>query len=436
MSCCLVTKWSQTLTLIQYSAIYRSMMTSISREQLPGPVNRYIGEMERLVSVVQELSLARTLDAVTAIVRRAAREITGAEGAAFILREGDLCYYIDEDAIGPLWKGKKFSMKTCVSGWVMLNKQSVFIEDIYSDPRVPVDAYRPTFVKSLAMIPIRTDSPIGAIGAYWARNHCASADEMRLLQALADTTSVVMENIRVHSELEDRVRERTAELESANKEMEAFSYAVSHDLRAPLRAVRGFVEALQEDCQDQLNPFGKDYLNRIAKSAGRMDNLIEDLLSLSQKSRALVTREQIDFSQLAREVMAELRILSPERQVAVRIADGVSGNADLHLILAVFDNLFSNAWKFTSKRENAEIEFGVERTENGPAYFVRDNGAGFDMAEVENLFTPFHRLHSDEQFKGTGVGLATVYRIIQKHGGRIWPKAERGKGATFYFTLS
>ncbi len=402
---------------------------------MSGTTRDYAREMERLVTVVQELSLARNLENVTAIVRRAAREITGADGAAFVLREENLCYYVDEDAIGPLWKGKKFPMETCISGWVMLNKMPTFIENIYTDSRIPIDAYRPTFVKSLAMMPIRVAAPIGAIGTYWASNHCATENELKLLQALADTTSVVMENIRIHSELENRVKERTAELESANKELESFSYAVSHDLRAPLRAVRGFVDALQEDCAGQLDQTAKDYLDRIARSGRRMDNLIEDLLSLSQKSRAQVKREHIDLSVMAREIISELQVASPGRQVQIKIATDVLAFADINLMRAALENLLANAWKYSSKRESAVIEFGRMETDKGPAYFVKDNGAGFDMADVEKLFTPFHRLHSDEQFKGTGVGLATVQRIIQKHGGSIWPEAERDKGATFYFTL-
>lgn len=412
------------------------LMTSSSHNDVSDQsVHDYVRGMERLVTVVQELSLARNLNTVTEIVRHAAREITGADGAAFVLRENDLCFYVDEDAIGPLWKGRKFPMEICISGWVMLNKQPAFIEDIYSDSRIPADAYRPTFVRSLAMVPIRTSSPIGAIGAYWAKNYRATEKEIKLLQALADSTSVVMENIRIHAELEERVRKRTEELESANKELEAFSYAVSHDMRAPLRGVRGFVEALQEDCAGQLDACGKDYLDRIARSATRMDHLIEDLLVLSQRSRAPVQREQLNLTKLARDLAAELKALSPQREGTFKIADSVFAQADFHLMHAVLENLFSNAWKFTSRNEHPIIEFGTEETENGLAYFVRDNGAGFDMANAEKLFTPFHRLHSDEEFKGTGVGLATVQRIIQKHGGRIWPKAERDKGATFYFTL-
>src|SRR5215216_2626800 len=165
-------------------------------------------QMSRLVSAVQELSLARNLATITDVVRRAARELTGADGATFVLREGDKCHYAEENAISPLWKGQRFPLSTCISGWAMLNRQAAVIEDIYADPRIPADAYRPTFVKSLAMVPIRTEAPIGAIGNYWATRRQPTGEEVELLQALANTTAVAMENVRVYAELEQRVKER------------------------------------------------------------------------------------------------------------------------------------------------------------------------------------------------------------------------------------
>src|SRR5262245_24907567 len=177
--------------------------------------------MEGLVEVVQRLSLARDLPTVQDIVRRAARRLTGADGATFVLRDGDRCFYADEDAIAPLWKGQRFPMSACISGWAMIHRRSVAIEDIYADDRIPHDAYRPTFVKSLVMVPIRTLDPIGAIGNYWAQQHPPTEEEIKLLQALADTTAVALENIRVFTELEDRVRARTAELTDANRRLEA-----------------------------------------------------------------------------------------------------------------------------------------------------------------------------------------------------------------------
>ena len=180
---------------------------------------RHADVLNELVGVVQELSLARDLDAVTAVVRRAARELTGADGATFVLRDGDQCYYAEENAISPLWKGRRFPMGLCISGWVMLNRRSTVIEDIFTDPRIPIEAYRPTFVRSLVMVPIRTREPIGAIGNYWARPYRPSPDQVAILQALADSTAVALENVQIYGELEQRVRDRTAALQEANEQL-------------------------------------------------------------------------------------------------------------------------------------------------------------------------------------------------------------------------
>lgn len=180
----------------------------------------YVQGLEHLVHAVQELSLARDIDAIADIVRRTARQLTGADGATFVLRDGDKCYYKDEDAIEPLWKGQRFPLAACISGWAMLNRQATVIEDIYQDARIPHDAYRPTFVRSLVMVPIRTLQPIGAIGNYWAKTYRASDEEVHLLSALADSASVAMENVQVYQELEQRVEQRTSELAATNQRLQ------------------------------------------------------------------------------------------------------------------------------------------------------------------------------------------------------------------------
>lgn len=400
------------------------------------PGKRYLRAVERLVSVVQELSLARDLESVMSIVRHAARELTGADGATFVLRDNEQCYYADEDAIAPLWKGRRFPMDTCISGWTMLNKQPAVIEDIYSDDRIPQDAYRSTFVKSLAMVPIRARNPIGAIGNYWASHHFPTTQEVELLQALADTTAVALENVQVYSDLENRVKNRTAELEFANRELESFSYAVSHDLRAPLRHVAGFSNALVEDCAGDLSETGKAHLERIGRAVRRMDQLIEDLLSLSRATQAPISRTNVNLTPMTREIVSDLRSETDDRNVELVIDEDLTVNGDPHLLHVVMTNLLSNAWKFTGKRENARIEICRCASGDGETvYCVRDNGAGFNIKYADRLFSVFQRLHSDKEFPGTGVGLATVQRIIRKHGGRIWAESSPGEGSAFYFTL-
>ena len=390
---------------------------------------------ERLVSAIQGLSLARDLSSVCDIVRRAARELTGADGATFVLRDHDRCYYVDEDAIAPLWKGKKFPMSACISGWVMTHCQPVVVPDIYDDPRIPHEAYRPTFVKSMAMVPIRTVSPIGAIGNYWASPHTATDDELHLLQALADSTSVALENIQIHNELEERVRERTMQLQVANEELEAFSYSVSHDLRAPLSSILGFAQLLEADPNLRAQPKLHQYATRISEAAVRMSTLIEDLLKLAHISRIELKREDLDFTALAREAVQSLQVASSELRARIDVAPDMRAYGDKSLLRIVLDNLLSNAWKYSSKQPNARIEVGVRPGER-PVYFVKDNGVGFDMQHAHRLFVPFERLHTQAQFPGTGVGLTIVHRIIHQHGGEIWAESQPGQGATFFFTLA
>lgn len=405
---------------------------------------RYIQSMELLVSAVQELSLARDLDRIAAIVRRTARQLNGADGATFVLRDRGCCYYLDEDAIAPLWKGQRFSEEICVGGLAMRTQAPVVIPDVYQDDRVPIEAYRATFIKSLVMVPVRSADPIGAIGNYWAHAYTPGADEIRLIQALADATAVALANVDLYATLEQRVSDRTAELAAVNHELEAFSYSVSHDLRAPLRAIKGFARALDDSSGDRLDFTSRHYLKRIGQSISRMDGLIEDLLQLAQVSRSPLERVTVDLSAIALEILEGLQQAEPERQVEVQIAPGLRVEGDAGLLRNVLENLLGNAWKYSQRRALATIELGCQPVPPGssdldrppaPVFYVRDNGAGFDMAIADKLFSPFQRLHSAEDFPGTGIGLATVQRILARHGGRTWAEAAPDRGACFYFSL-
>jgi signal transduction histidine kinase len=394
----------------------------------------YLKGMERLVVVVQELSLARDLATVTAIVRRAARELTGADGATFILRDGDKCHYVDEDAIGPLWKGKRFPMSACISGWAMIHRREAVIEDIYADARIPHDAYRPTFVKSLAMVPVRTLDPIGAIGNYWAHRHQPTEQEIRLLQALADTTAVAFENVQVYSELERRVRERTAQLEQVNKELESFSYSVSHDLRAPVRAISTFCGLMREDHESALDAEARRKLGIIESETARMGTLIEGLLDLSRFGRSALTLTHLDMADMAYAVFARLTAAHANR-AELKLGSLPAALGDRTLLEQVWTNLLANALKFSAKKDRPVIEVSGSREGAECTYVVRDNGAGFDPRYAANLFGVFQRLHHDKDFPGTGIGLALVQRIVARHGGKISADGVPGAGATFRFTL-
>jgi signal transduction histidine kinase len=249
-----------------------------------------------------------------------------------------------------------------------------------------------------------------------------------LEQRVADRTRELQER-------NDELRRNAAELEAANSELDAFSYSVSHDLRAPLRSIDGFSQVLLEDYAARLDEAGRDSLQRVRAASQRMGTLIDDLLKLARVTRAEVRSEVVDLSSLAREIVGELQRSAPERQVDCVIAPGLTARGDPRLLRVVLDNLLRNGWKYTAKQPQPRIEFGASEGDGGRTFMVRDNGAGFDMKYKDKLFGVFQRLHSAEEFEGTGVGLATVRRIITRHGGRIWAEGAVDRGATFYFTV-
>jgi PAS domain S-box-containing protein len=527
-----------------------------------GEIIRLTNRLNLLTLIIKELSSARTLEHVISIIKKSARNLLGADGFTFILKENNQCHYIEEESIKPLWKGQKFPINGCLSGWVMLNRQITIIDDVASNPKTPADVYAHTFVKSLVITPVNMQDPVAALEFYWGRKYKPAEQEIELISTLADATARAIENVKLYNELEKMVDERTKELtdlynnapcgyhsldsngmyvrvnetelrwlgytneelvgqkkfddlltedskrlfalnfpvfkkrgwvkdleydmvrkdgsilpvilsataimdengnylvsrstiidnserkqaeetmfqtqvklENLNQELEAFVYTVSHDLRAPLRAIDGFVRILVEDYQHLLDAEGKRICNIINDNTAKMAQLIDGLLALSRFGRTAINFTTVDMNELARSVFNEIMETNQDRNINFKAGKLLPAYCDEVLIRQVWFNLLSNAVKFTRKKENPHIEIISKQTDTENIYSVIDNGSGFNPEYANKLFKVFQRLHKEEEYEGTGVGLAIVQRIVSRHGGRVWAESEVNQGSTFYFTI-
>ena len=390
-----------------------------------------------LLQATHALLHARNFDGVMNVLLPIGRKITEADGITFILEEGDLYFYAGEDSIRPLWKGSRIAADQCIERLSIRNKKVMHVEDIYRDDRIPLKIYQSTFVKSLTAVPVGDPHPIGAMAIYWSDTHSSSEDEVALLRSLAAIAYAVLENIRIttgHEQLEAQLESLKKEHESLNKEFESFSYSISHDLRAPLRAIIGFAKMLNEDYGEILDAEGVRILGVVQRNAGKMENLIDELLKLSRIGRKEILKTIIDTPRLVQSTINEINN-SVSHKSTIQIGALLPSFADYALLSEIWMNLLLNAVKFSSKKDAPFIEVGSYTTETHIVYFVKDNGAGFDMAYADKLFGVFQRLHKPAEFEGSGIGLALVQRIVSKHGGAVWAEASVNEGATFYFSL-
>jgi signal transduction histidine kinase len=394
-----------------------------------------------LVDAVQQLSMARTFGEVQEIVRTTARELCGADGATLVLRDGEHCYYADEDAISPLWKGQRFPLHTCISGWAMHNREAVAIEDIYADDRIPHDAYRPTFVKSLAMVPIRRLDPIGAIGNYWARHRMPSREQVAMLQALADSTAVAMENVRVWSELEERVADRTTKLEHALQLNERVLGTLAHEVRNCLTGSVGMLELALASDDDQMSDRNRGRVQLALSASADAVRVVDDQLTAAKERRGELRalRGDVDVTALLDELEQTYLALRRNDLVAVVVdapPDGTVIVSDRHLLMQALRNLVSNALKYT---DAGEVRVSAEPVDGGRfAFRVSDTGTGIAAAEQEAIFEEWVQgegADGDER-AGVGLGLPFVRRIAHLLGGELALESELGRGSTFTLTVS
>jgi signal transduction histidine kinase len=410
------------------------------------------GILEMLISVVQDLSLARDLASIVRTMRHAIREATGADGATFILREGDLGYYADENAIGPLWKGQRFPLSVCICGWVMQNHRTVAIEDVYADPRIPADVYQPTFVKSLAMAPIRTKEPLGAIGIYWASKHRATERELAVLCMLADSASVAMENVDVYAELEKRVRDRTHELEAKNQELreqhealvklelekEALSAHVVHDLKSPSCVI--MLAASMGLRAEGLSPLDRRRWNAVLSSAEHIHRTALNLLDIagSDAGKLVPAPVEVDLGALLADVCELFRFKAEGRRQAIELRVAVPPGtlrADPELLRRVVQNLVDNALRHGPTRSTVRLTACA--CAEGVDVAVSDEGAGVPADMRDRIFDRYVSSadHSEGCSTARGLGLTFCRLAIEAHGGRIWIEDNQPTGSRFCFRV-
>ena len=391
----------------------------------------------RLLRAARDLAASRDVAAIAAVTRAAARELTGADGVTFVLREGDDCFYLDEEAIAPLWKGRRFPIATCVSGWVMTQGQAVVIPDVFADPRVPHDLYRQTFVKSLAMVPVRTVEPVAAIGAYWADGHHATSGELAAMTMLADSAALALDNARLYADLRAAIQhEQDARLvaETARRAKDELLALVAHELRQPLHASLAAVRLMSPSPAPAGAP---DPHAVVRRQLEQMNRLVEDLVDATRVvyGRIDLSLETVHVPSLITQVAESIEPFMQERQlqfVAVTPVRAMWIRVDAGRMHQVLMNLLMNAAKYTDP--GGLVRLSTQHNDAFVTIAVRDNGRGIEPAILPHIFDLFTRGPGDRA--GFGVGLAVARRLVELHHGRLEARSNGpGTGSEFVITL-
>lgn len=389
-----------------------------------------VNALRPLLAATQELTSAPDLAAISAIVMRATRAVTSATGSALLMREGEEVVVSDAEPAAGWDIGRRFPRSANVDGGAMRQQSFIVFEDAAGTPAGP------EWIRSACVVPVGGAEPMAAIVAAWDQPHRATPEEISGLEALAAATAAALARCRTIARLEQSVRDQANQLAAAQQELDALMFSVSHDVRTPLRSIGSLVHLMAKRGRGKLADDVTSFLGRIQSEIECMAEMIEELMRLARLGRADLQCAEVDLGKLAAEQVENLRAADPARRVEVTIAPRLQVRGDSRLLRVVVEELLTNAWKFTAHREPAMIRLGVNEAGGGdPVFFVRDNGAGFDLQYATRLFTPFQRMHRQEEYPGLGIGLAKAARIIQRHGGRLWVEASEDQGATFFFTV-
>jgi signal transduction histidine kinase len=389
---------------------------------------RYAAGWAQLIQTIQNLTGASNVERIFELVRQTARALVPCDGTIIALREGDRFRVVEEDSVQSLWKGRRLPVEGSIEGWVMRQRSAVAVPDVMVDVRLSQETYRDTFIKSLAMAPIRSHDPIGTIGLYWGRPHQPSTEELDLLQALADVTAFAYEGLQLQIGLEQRMDERMQELDATRSDLENVSQWLLRELRAPFRQAERAVRS----------PGGAGDREQIAQAVAsggkQFDALTDGISNFLRSGRIPLHREQIDVTMLVRSVWRELED-GEGVQAELRLSLLPAVHADRALLRTAVRNILSNARKFIGLRPQGVVEVTTEPDSDETVFVVTDNGVGCDLKKATRLFSMLQRYHPGDDIPGAGAGLAIAQRIIRRHGGKIWAKSQPNEGMAIHFTL-